>query len=185
MLSRYLGSHSIRTGGEVRYERGWAARFNSVANMTFNTAATANTTSGAAANTGIPWASFLLDTMATSSNAQLVPIQYSDTEMWAFFIQDDFKVSRNLSLNFGLRYEYEGDFWDPENRLSQRIDLTDPIPGLQAAIAPKLAAQTAGKTIGQLMAESVGQSSHVYNGAFYFTEPGSKRATRSDRANRP
>jgi hypothetical protein len=185
VLSRYLGSHSIRTGGEVRYKRGWAARFNSVANMTFNTAATANTTSGAAANTGIPWASFLLGTMATSSNAQLVPIQYSNTEMWAFFIQDDFKVTRNLSLNLGLRYEYEGGFWDPENRLPQRIDLTDPIPGLQAAIAPKLAAQTAGttgKTIAQLMAESAGQGSHVYNGAFYFTEPGSKRATRSDRA---
>jgi len=175
-LSKYFSNHSVKFGADLRFKRGWAARFGGLANLTFTTANTANTTSGAAVNTGNPWASFLLGTMDTSSNAQAVPIQYSNTEMYAFYVQDDFKISRKLTLNLGLRYEYEGGIWDPENRIPQRLDLTNPLPGMQAAIDPKLPADIKAK-----MAESAGQKSFLYNGAFYFTEEGKNRATASDK----
>jgi hypothetical protein len=110
------------------------------------------------------------------SNSQTVPVQISNTEMYGFYIQDDYKVSRKLTLNLGLRYEYEGGLWDPQNRLPQRLDLSDPIPGMQAAIDPKIPADVKAK-----MAESAGQKSYIYNGAFYFTEEGLKRATSSDK----
>ena len=184
-LGKYYTKHSVKVGADVRFKRGWAARFNSPANLVFDANNTANTTSGAAVNTGAPWASFLLGAMNPgSSNAQFVPIQYSNTEMYAFYVQDDLKISRKLTLNLGLRYEYEGGIWDPENRLPQRLDLADPIPGMQAAIDPKLASLSAGgtgKTVAQLMAESAGQKSFLYNGAFYFTEDGRNRATRSEK----
>ena len=56
-----------------------------------------------------------------------------DTDLAAFF-QDDFRVTRDVTLNLGLRYEYEGGLWDPEYRLPQRLDLGDPIPGMADAI---------------------------------------------------
>jgi hypothetical protein len=189
-LDKYFGRHALKAGTDVRFKRGDAARY-FFTNLIFTANNTANTTSGANVRTGYEWASFLLGAMdpttAVSSlptSTQFTPLQESNTEMYAFFVQDDFRVTQNLTLNVGLRYEYEGGFWDTQNRLPQRLDLTDPIPGMQAAISPALAALQAGntgKTITQVMAESAGQSSHVYNGAFYFAEDGNRRATTADK----
>lgn len=177
LLNKYFSNHAIKFGADARYKRGWAARFNSIANFTFNAGNTADTNAGAAVNTGAPWASFLLGAMdASASNAQTVPVQISNTEMYAFYVQDDVKVTRNLTLNLGLRYEYEGGIWDPQNRLPQRLDLSDPIPGLQAAVDPRIPADVKAR-----MAESAGTKSYSYTGAFYFTEDGSRRQTSSDK----
>jgi hypothetical protein len=183
LVNKTLTNHSLKFGVDTRYKRGWAARFPGVANLEFRFDETGNTSPGASSNTGHQWASFLLGTMNPSASfAQFVPLQYSNTEMYALYVQDDYKVNRNLTLNFGLRYEFEDGIWDPENRIPQRLDLTDPIPGMQAAIDPVMASVAAGgtgKTVAQLMGESQGQKSFLYNGAFYFTEDGAKRATKS------
>jgi hypothetical protein len=182
--TKMLGNHSLKGGFDTRFKRGDAARYNNAANFTFDYNMTANTASGGSTSTGNPWASFMLGAQnPTGTTSLFVPMQYTNTEMYAAYVQDDFRITQNLTLNLGLRYEYEGGFWDPENRLPQRLDLTDPIPGMQATIDPTLSALPAGatgKTIGQIMAESAGQKTAVYNGAFYFTEPGNNRATKSN-----
>ena len=52
---------------------------------------------------------------------------------------------------------------------------TDPIPGMQANIEPQIPA-----SIKTIMAQSAGQNSYLFNGAYYFTEDGNNRATQSD-----
>jgi outer membrane receptor protein involved in Fe transport len=182
-LDKYFNRHSVKSGADIRWKRGDAARY-FFTNLTFTANNTANTTSGANVRTGYEWASFLLGALDPASSVQFTPLQESNTEMYAVYLQDDFRITDKLTLNLGLRYEYEGGYWDSLNRIPQRLDLTDPIPGMQAAIDPTIAALPAGntgKTIAQVMAESAGQKNYSYNGAFYFTEDGNNRATHADK----
>jgi hypothetical protein len=111
-----------------------------------------------------------------NSTVRYNTLQYANTEMYAFYVQDDFKVHQKLTLNLGLRYEYEGGLWDPQNRLPQQLDLTDPIPGMREAVDPLMPADVKSK-----MAESKGQNSFLYSGAFQFTEDGNNRKTSMDK----
>ena len=175
-VSKYLTSHFLKVGTEVRWKRGTAARFY-FGDFRFSSQETGKDMSKADAATGHPWASFALGAInPANSNVRYNVLQSANTEMYAFYLQDDFKVSQKLTLNLGLRYEYEGGLWDPQNRLPQRLDLSDPIPGMKEAIDPLIPADVKAK-----MAESTGQKSQIYNGAFYFTESGNNRKTAMDK----
>ena len=154
-VNHYFDKHFVKAGTEVRWKRGQAARFR-YSTSQFVARETANTFSSPNSKTGSPWASFLLGAMdAANSFVQYTPMQKANTEMYAFYVQDDWKISNKLTVNLGLRYEYEGGYWDPLNRIQQNLDLTDPIPGMQAAIDPKMPADVKAK-----MAESTGQKSY-------------------------
>ena len=84
-------------------------------------------------------------------------------------------MSDNLTLNVGLRWEYEPGPTDPQNRLSQRLDLTQPIPEMQAT-PPGMPAQAL-----QLMA-SKGYA-YSYNGAWVFASESNPNAWSSSATN--
>lgn len=175
-LTKYYNKHYLKAGAEVRLKRGSGARFY-FGDFRFSTQETGKDYSKADTATGQAWASFLLGAINPSaSNVRYNVMQNANTEMYGFYLQDDFKISSKLTLNLGLRYEYEGGLWDPLNRIPQRLDLTQPIPGMQAAIDPLIPADVRAK-----MAESTGAKTFSYNGAFYFTENGNKRKTSADK----
>lgn len=164
-FNKYLQRHSIKAGSEVRWKRGEAARFRFY-NFVVNANATSDTTSSPnLQRVGHPWASFLLGALENSSSAQYVPMQRSDTEMYALYVQDDFRIRNKVTLNLGVRWEYEGGLFDPEYRLPREMDLSQPIPGMQQAIDPLIPAD-----VRAIMAQSARQTGYVYNGAFYFTD---------------
>ncbi len=175
-LSKYLTKHWLKVGTEARWKRGNAARFY-FGDFRFSSQETGRDMAKAEAATGHPWASFLIGAINPSnSNVRYNVLQFANTEMYAFYLQDDFKVSQALTLNLGLRYEYEGGLWDPKYRLPQRLDLNDPISGMRETIDPLIPADVKSK-----MSESSGKNSYSYNGAFHFSEPGNKRKTAMDR----
>lgn len=170
-MNRYEGRHSLKFGGEVRAYYGEAARFEPI-NLVFNSAMTANSSdSPDVVGTGNQWASFLLGALDNQTSARLVPLQNPDLRGYAAYFQDDYVVSDRLSLNMGLRWEYEPGPTDPQNRLSQRIDLTSPIPEMQST-PPNIPAQAR-----SLMASK--NYNYIFNGAWIFATDQSPNAWHS------
>ena len=56
------------------------------------------------------------------------------------YVNDDWKITRDLTLNLGLRYEYEQSWRETEDRSVRPLDLTSPIPEFQGANAPQIPA---------------------------------------------
>lgn len=167
----YEGSHSMKFGAEMRGYFGEAARFEPI-NLVFNSALTANSSdSPQVTTTGNQWATFMLGAMDNQTSARLVPLQTPNLLGYAAYIQDDWRLNDRLTFNFGLRWEYEPGPVDPDYRLSQRLDLTSPIPEMVAA-PPTMPANAL-----SLMA-SKGYS-YTYNGAWVFTSQNDPHAWHS------
>jgi hypothetical protein len=64
----------------------------------------------------------------------ITPINSS--RFYGAYINDDWKITKNLTLNLGLRYEYEQPYSEEQDRLTAPLDLTKPIPELQNVQMP-------------------------------------------------
>lgn len=121
------GSHNVRFGVEARryyYDQDY--RSGTSGNFTFANYQTADP--NALGSTGFAFASFLLGApAATSLNiTQVNPKSFIWTP--AFYVTDDWKVNRRLTLNLGLRWDIVGGLHEAQNR-SSALDPTLPNPG--------------------------------------------------------
>jgi len=121
------GSHNVRFGMETRkyyYDQDY--RSGTSGNFQFSPNQTA--APGFNADTGNAFASFLLGAPYTTGlNITAVnPKSY----YWnpAFYVADDWKVSRKLTLNIGLRWDIVGALTEDQHR-SSGLDPTMPNPG--------------------------------------------------------
>jgi len=181
-LNYYAGAHSLKFGGEYRIDRGKGARFEP---MTFSIkqALTANANSSPNLNdttktpgpSGSEWATFLLGYIDNSSIAARVPIQEAVTLGYAGYAMDDYKVNKRLTLNLGLRWEYEPGPVDRGNRISQQLDLSQPIPEMQTT-PPAIPA-----TVTALLASK--NERQLFNGAWIFATSDNRSAWHRDKMN--
>ncbi|MCC7153346.1 MAG: carboxypeptidase regulatory-like domain-containing protein [Bryobacterales bacterium] len=103
--------------------------------------------------------SSMLIGIPTSGQMTHEPVPAQASSYWAGFIQDDFKVSRMLTINLGLRYDVDVPRTERYNQLSY-FDLTAPSP-------------IAGKVPGY----------PNLTGAMRFASPGHRHQTPTDRNN--
>ena len=136
-MSKSLGRHYVKGGGEFRQDLVKAARPKPMS-FDFRPDLTAETYNRPdTIHNGDAWASFLSGVLDSNSTISSIPIQQPGMNYVGLFLHDDFKITPNLTLNLGIRYEFFTAMRDPEDRLSRFLDLTNPIPEFQGANAPR------------------------------------------------
>ncbi len=128
-LSWTRGNHSIRMGGEFRVQQGNGYNYaNASPNESFSTTYTRGPLDNSTASPiGQDMASFLLGipTGGGLDNNASYAIQ---SKFFGLFIQDDWKVSRKLTANIGLRWEHDSPITERFDRAVGAYDFTTANP---------------------------------------------------------
>ncbi len=153
ILNKTIDRHSLKFGAELRVYReddNFASN-DQTGNFTFNNTYTRQSTTstvGPQEFNGLQaFASFLLGLPATADITRRS--DYSEySKNYGFFAHDDWKVSRNLTLNIGLRYELETPLVERQNKSVSGFDFNYVQPAQAAARAKLTATPVVGYTPG-------------------------------------
>jgi hypothetical protein len=123
-FSWVVGEHSIKFGGEIRrvlYDQigGVVTR----GRFGFDGRYTQNPLLPAAQRGGAAFADFLLGHFNNAEGQVGAPIADFRSNYYAIYIQDNWKVTPNLTVDYGLRWEYDQPFTDKYDKIVN-IDFT-------------------------------------------------------------
>jgi hypothetical protein len=113
-LSKFVGRHSWKFGFDYRVLNHDGQPTVNAGTYSFNDTFTRATPARTTAGTGASLASLLLGYPASGS-ATVSSNVFNFVRYYAGFIHDDFRVNSKLSLNLGLRYEWETGISDRNN----------------------------------------------------------------------
>jgi hypothetical protein len=133
-ISWIHGAHTIKTGFEfaflaanVKRPEAPSGRYDFNRNFTYGP--DPNTTSG-----GNGVATLLLGA-PTGGNWSFDPASAASQKYWSFYVNDDWKLRRNLTLNLGMRWEYNEPWTERFNQLGYfDPNVTDPQSGLKGLL---------------------------------------------------
>jgi Carboxypeptidase regulatory-like domain/TonB dependent receptor len=134
--TKVIGNHSLKIGGEYRLQRENGFGFGNVApTFTFGEAFTRGPLDNSPiAPIGQGLASFLLGA-PTSGSVSINASRAQQSGFYGVFIHDDWRVNRRLTLNLGVRYEFEGAPTERFNRSIRGFDATAESPIAAQALA--------------------------------------------------
>ena len=117
-VTKTLNKHTLKTGGEMRVIQLNALQTNDASNdFSFTSAFTQGPNPAQASNiAGSALATFLLGIPGGSVGPS--PALALETKYYAGYLQDDWKVSKTFTINFGIRYEAETPRTERYNRLT-------------------------------------------------------------------
>jgi hypothetical protein len=120
-LTKFKGKQSFKFGADYRRLSGYSQGPNN-GSFTFTQGYTQGPNPNTASSTaGDAFASFLLGYPASGDVNVATPGKYY-TDYYSAFAQDDWRVTDRLTLNFGLRYEYEPGVSARDNRFTVGFD---------------------------------------------------------------
>jgi len=135
-VNRISGSHSIRLGAEFRLLRESNYAYGNVApRLEFTPTWTRGPLDNSpTAPIGQGLASMLLG-FPTGGRVNVNSSFAQQSSYTSFFVQDDWRVTPKLTVNIGLRYEYESPTTERYNRTIRDFDFTTPSPISDRALA--------------------------------------------------
>jgi trimeric autotransporter adhesin len=121
-LSRLAGSHSLKTGADYRtIGVDSLANGQSAGSYTFNGRFTGSNANNPSALSQNAIADLLLG--HPSSGTLTLASQFNDfVKYYGFFVQDDWRISDRLTLNYGVRLEHETGLAEKDNKLIVDFD---------------------------------------------------------------
>jgi hypothetical protein len=126
-ITKILGGHSLKIGAEARLMRlNYLQPGYPQGNFNFNRQVTSEDPNKGDSFQGNAIASMLIG-WGSGGQYMLDPWSASASQYYGFYLQDDFKVTRKLTLNLGLRYDFDLPRTERYNRYSW-FDFTAPSP---------------------------------------------------------
>lgn len=138
-LTKVWSRHTLKIGPEVRLNK-WVRRKQDANDGAFTFGGSsswmrANSSEGSVQTFGSAYASFLLG-VPDSGKYTINRDATNDNWYYAFFVQDDWKIRRNLTINLGLRLEHETAVVESRNAA---VIGFDPTASNQATVAAEAA----------------------------------------------
>ncbi len=118
-FSKVLGRHTIKFGGSAHYDQ--------ITDHDFG--ANNGTFMFAGNETGSDFADFLLGAPSTFQQGVQEPL-HTRAKYYGLYAQDSWRVTSNLTLNFGLRWEVTSPWYEAQGQLETIV------PGLQSKVFP-------------------------------------------------
>ena len=118
-FSKVVGTHTIKVGGEFHYDQ---VNTNPIAQLNGNFIFFGS-------ETGVDFADFLLGIPSQYNQSQLQPF-YGRNKYAGFYGQDSWRVTKNLTLNYGLRWDRIEPWYEKYNQLATFA------PGQQSVVFP-------------------------------------------------
>ena len=115
-VSKFLGKHSVKAGFDFRTLHDFGTPATGPTSLGFTDVFTRATPQVTTAGTGSSLATLLLG-YPTSGQMTVVTGFNDFIRYYGGFIQDDYRVTPKLTLNFGLRFEYESGIQEANNKL--------------------------------------------------------------------
>jgi Carboxypeptidase regulatory-like domain/TonB dependent receptor-like, beta-barrel len=125
-LNKNMGSHAIRTGMEFRQYRETSEFFANNQTGQFNfdstwTRGPLDNSPAAPGSLGQSFAAFLLGLPGSGSVTRASSYD-EKSQNWGLYVQDDWRVGARLTVNLGLRYEYETPLSEVDNHSVRGFD---------------------------------------------------------------
>jgi hypothetical protein len=139
-LSKALGAHSLRTGFEFRAYQENDKFFSNAQTGQFVfdstwTRGPLDNSANSPGSIGQSVAALLLGLPNASSQVSRAADYSEQSTSWGFFVQDDWKLTRKLTVNLGLRYEFEMPLHERYNKSVRGFDTSYVQPFSAAAAA--------------------------------------------------
>ena len=114
-LSKVMSNHSLKFGGELRLMLNNLTPRNASGSLSFTDGFTRANPLVSSSASGDGFASFLLGYPSSVSSAYSNQPAYGQ-RYYSFFVQDDWRITNQLTLNLGFRWDYESPLTDRFDR---------------------------------------------------------------------
>jgi hypothetical protein len=145
-VAKYMGRHNLKAGWDFRAIHDSGINTVTPGAFSFTQSFTSASGTSTVAGTGASIASLLLGYPSSGSATKSLPIE-NHVHYYGFFVHDDLRITPKLTLNFGLRYEYETGLTSNLNSLVVGFDknLVNPIQNQVSGFTTKGVIEYAGQ----------------------------------------